>query len=99
MLEPGRTYVLFLKSGEPLCGIVGWTQGVFRVEPDAAGTGRVLTHDGAPVASVSGGRVDTGGPPLALGPFLDAVWEARGAPPAAAMEGAAPVRPPAEEGR
>ncbi|NUN52927.1 MAG: hypothetical protein HUU06_09115 [Planctomycetaceae bacterium] len=75
--EVGRRYVLFLKSGEPLTGLVGWTQGVFRLEPRPDGRDRVFTHDGAPVHSLEGGKVATGGAAMDLVPFLEAIRAAR----------------------
>jgi hypothetical protein len=77
-LEIGRRYVLFLKPDERLCGLVGWTQGVFRVERDAAGAQRVYTHDGAPVVSVLDGRVVIGEDAMSLGAFLDSARSLRG---------------------
>jgi len=70
--EPGRRYLLFLDPGEPLCGVVGWTQGVFRVERGPDGRDRVFDHDGAPVAAVAGGRAVRGPEAMTLAAFLDA---------------------------
>jgi hypothetical protein len=70
--EAGKRYVLLLDAAEPLCGLVGWTQGVFRVERLADGTDRVFDHDGAPVAAVEGGRAVRGPEPMSLAAFLDA---------------------------
>ncbi len=80
--EEGRRYVVFLDPGEPLCGVAGWTRGVFRVARGTDGSDRVLTHDGAPVGAVRDGQVVEGGTPLALADFLSAVRAAAAAAPA-----------------
>ena len=95
--EEGRRYCVFLDSGEPLCGVAGWTQGVFRVERDASGVDRVFDHDGAPIAGVSEGRAVKGTEPMALGDFLASAADL-------AREGRKRVRTgggarPSEEGR
>jgi hypothetical protein len=90
VLEEGRRYVLFLKDSEPFCGLVGWTQGVFRVVPGPDGVVRVHTHDGEPVGSLAGGRVAAGGEALPLAEFLGTVW---------ALRSPAPPAPPAAEDR
>ena len=75
--EVGRRYVVFLDAEEPLCGVTGWTQGVFRVERDPDGVDRVYDHDGAPVSAVTDGSVERGSSPMALSEFLAAVGEGR----------------------
>ncbi len=95
VFEEGRRYLLFLKADEPFCGLVGWTQGAFRVEGSPSGGERVLTFAGAGIASVEGGRILEGAEGIPLGEFLDAVHEARRIPPAAPPPeaGGGPVAP------
>ena len=80
VLDTGRRYVLFLKPGERFCGLVGWTQGLFRVYRDGLGVDRVCTYDGAPVSGFADGKVLGDGPAIELGEFLAAAVGYRNTP-------------------
>jgi hypothetical protein len=90
--EAGVRYVLFLDDAEPLCGLAGWTQGMFRVVPLPDGGEGVLDAQGVPVAAVSDGRTVAGTDPIRLEPFLAAVGEL-------ARTGPGPREPRAEGAR
>ena len=94
--EPGVRYVLFLDDAEPLCGLTGWTQGVFRVERGPDGLDRVFDYEGAPIAGVEEGRAVRGPQPMTLAAFLEAERTLAETAPAPRIPGGDRVR---EDGR
>ena len=83
---PGERRVLFLDPSEGFTGLVGWTQGAFRVERDPVGTDRVRFDDGTAIAGFEGGKALGGNDPIPLAEFAAAVARARTAVESGAAE-------------
>jgi len=81
--RPGDRCVLLLDPADAFTGLVGWTQGVFRIVRDPAGADRVLFHDGAAVAGFRDGKALRGTRPIPLAEFAAEVVRARAESPGA----------------